>query len=154
MELAIDHLEQAISIAQETRRRRIRAEALNNLGDAYRRLEQVEKAADYHKQALEIAREINARFEEGYILDNLGLAHAKLGDIDRAIECHGQALQIAREIENRHGEAQSAWHLGLLHETSDPARATELMQIRVDYEREIGHVDAEEHAEHVRGLLN
>ena len=33
-----------------------------------------------------------------------------------------------------------------MYEETDPARAVELMELRVTFEREIGHVEAEEHA--------
>ena len=71
----------------------------------------------------------------------------------RAIECSEQALAIAREIGDRRNEATWSWNLGLLYEESDPARAAALMQVGVDYEREINHPDAQADAERVRSLL-
>jgi hypothetical protein len=74
--------------------------------------------------------------------------------VRRAIEYYGQALEIAREIGDRRGEANHCWNLGLLYEDSVPARAAELVQVCVEYERAIGHPDAEAHAERVQGLLD
>lgn len=34
----------------------------------------------------------------------------------------------------------------------DPAQALELLQVRVKYEREIGHPDAENHAKHIQRI--
>jgi len=69
--------------------------------------------------------------------------------VERAIEYHEAALEIAREIGDRRGEAFRCWNLGLLYEDTDPARAVELMEVCVAYEREIGHPDAEADAQQV-----
>jgi len=82
-------------------------------------------------------------------LGNLGNAYRDLGQVERAIEYHWQGLAISREIGDRRGEGFHAWNLGLLYKENDPARAVELMSVRVAYEREIGHPDAEAHARRV-----
>jgi tetratricopeptide (TPR) repeat protein len=79
----------------------------------------------------------------------LGLAYAALGEARRAIEYYDQALVIAHEIGDRQSEARHSWNLGLLYEEADPARAVELMSVRVVFEREIGHSDAEAHVQRV-----
>ncbi len=67
-----------------------------------------------------------------------------ISDARRAIEFFEQALVIDREIGNRIGEAIASWNLGLAYEKEgDLVRAAALMQVSVDYEREIGHPDAE-----------
>jgi len=67
------------------------------------------------------------------------------------------AQAIAREIGDRRGEGIHAWNLGLLYEKQGGyASAAELMQILVDFEREIGHADAEKDAQRlaeVRGKV-
>ncbi len=85
-------------------------------------------------------------------MGNLGLAYRALGEVGRAIESYEQALQIGREIGDRRGEALTSWNLGLLYEDADPARAVELMQTLVDYEREIGHPEAESDAARVEEI--
>ena len=76
-------------------------------------------------------------------LGNLGFAYADLGDARKAIEYYEQQLAIAREIGDRRSEALTSWDLGLEYEKAgDLRRAAETMQIRVDYEKEIGHPDA------------
>jgi len=103
--------------------------------------------------ALAAARRLKHRAAEGAHLGNLGNAYADLGEVGRAVEYYEQALAIAREIGDRRGEGNHSWNLGLLYEESDPARAAELMQVCVDFEREIGHPDAEPDAARVRALL-
>lgn len=78
---------------------------------------------------------------------------AALGEPRRAIEYDEQALVIAREIGNRRGETNTCWNLGLLLEgQGELHRAVELMQVRVDFLRAIGHPDAEKAAARVNGI--
>jgi hypothetical protein len=70
-----------------------------------------------------------------------------------SIEFYVQHLAIAREIGDRRGEAKACWNMGLLcEETGELKRATELMQVCVDFEREIGDPDAEKRAARVDAL--
>lgn len=57
-----------------------------------------------------------------------------------------RALALARKIGVRSVETMHSWNLGLCYEQSDPARAIELMLVRVACECETGHVDAQLHA--------
>jgi len=76
-----------------------------------------------------------------------------LKETRRAIELHEQHLAIAREIGDRRGEGNACWNLGLaLEKTGETSRAAEVMQVFVDYEREIGHPDAERDAAYVEAL--
>jgi hypothetical protein len=63
-----------------------------------------------------------------------------------------QRLAIAREISDRAGEARASWNLGLALDAEDPARGAELMQVKVDYDREICHPDAEKKAARLKAL--
>jgi tetratricopeptide (TPR) repeat protein len=102
-----------------------REDLLGELGLAYAKLGDVEKAIAYHEQALTIAREISDRRGEGYALDNLGLAYAELGEVEKAIGYHEQALVIAREISNLYGEACALGNLGLaLAKTGETEKAS------------------------------
>ncbi len=50
-------------------------------------------------------------------------------------------------------EATTCWKVGQCYESfRDLARAAELMQVLVDYERELGHPAAEKHAADVTAL--
>ena len=149
VERAIEYHEAALEIAREIGDRRNEGEWLGNLGIAYRDLGQVERAIEYYQQALEIVREIGDRLNEGEWLGNLGIAYSNLGQVERAIEYYQAALEIAREIDDRRREGIHCWNLGLLYEDTDPARAVELMEACVAYEREIGHPDTEAHAQQV-----
>jgi tetratricopeptide (TPR) repeat protein len=80
-----------------------------------------------------------------------GNACATLGNARKAIEYHEQALTNAHEIGDRRGEALDSWNLGLAYEKAgDLERATELMQLCVGFEREIGHPEAGKDEDYLR----
>lgn len=150
---AIGHYERWLAITREIGDRREEGNALGNLGNAYAALGEPRRAIEHHEQALVISREIGERHAEGQDLGNLGLAYAALGEPQLAIEHYEQHLTITREISDRRGEASACWNLGLtLERQGDLARAVDLMQVCVDYERAIGHPNAEERAAQVASL--
>ncbi|MBM4031860.1 MAG: tetratricopeptide repeat protein [Planctomycetes bacterium] len=154
---AIECHEEALRIEREIGDRRGEGHTLGNLGLAYAALGETKKAIEHHEHALKIARELGDRLGEGHALGNLGLAHAALGESWKAIEHYEQALKIHGDIEDRGNEAIWSWNLGVQYaKLGDLRRAVELMQARVDYEREVGHADAEKHAaavEELRGKI-
>jgi len=150
---AIEYYEQHLAIARDTRDRRGEGQALGNLGVAYKRLGETRLAIEYYEQRLAIAREIGDRRGEGNALGNLGVAYKKLGETRLAIEYYEQRLAIAGEIGHWQGEANTSWNLGLaIEQEGDFARAAGLMQILVDYLRELGHPDADKRAVRVAAL--
>jgi len=152
MTQAIEHYEQALRVAREIGDRRREGIWLGSLGNADHALGELSRAVERYEQALAIAQETGDRRNESASLGSLGDAYHDLGQVERAIECYEQGLAVARQIGDRRLEAIWSWNLGLLYEDAEPARAAELMQIRVDYEREVGHPDAEAHAARVEEI--
>ena len=112
----------------------------------------------WHESSLSADRFLEDRSAEGVDLGNLGNAYADLGDAKKAIEFYEQQLVIVREIGDRRGEAFGSWNLGLQYESAGEfQKAIEVLQICVDYERAIGHPDAEKDAakiEEIRSKLD
>jgi hypothetical protein len=82
-----------------------------------------------------IARELGDQHGEGQALGNLAIAYGMLGDSHRALYFYEQRMFIASETEDRSGAAVDSWNLGKqLVQWGDLQRATELMQICVDYD--------------------
>ncbi len=150
---AIEYYEQHLVIAREIGDRRGEGQVLGNLGLAYAALREPRRAIEYYEERLVISREIGDRRGEGYALGNVANAYAALGEPRQAIEYYEQRLVVARQIGDRRGEANACWNLGLLYEQeSDLARAADLMQVCVDYERSIDHPAAEPRAAHIAAL--
>jgi tetratricopeptide (TPR) repeat protein len=150
---AIEFQEQHLEIARAIGDRHGEGHALGNLGNAYAALAEPRRAIEFYEQDLEIARALGDRHGEGQAFGNLGIAYAALGEPRRAIEFCEQQLTITRAIGDRRGEANACWNIGLAYEKlGDLPRAADLMQVCVDYERELGHPDAEKHAAEVAAL--
>jgi tetratricopeptide (TPR) repeat protein/transcriptional regulator with XRE-family HTH domain len=153
LRLALDYYEQSLVIKREVGDRRGEGLTLNNLGLAFADLGEVQQAIAFYEQSLEIAREVGDRRGEGGVLDSLGVAYARLGEVRQAIDSYEQALAVLSEVGDRRNEVIGGWNMGLLlAQQGDLARGVALMQVRVDYERSIGHTDAEAHAAHVEKL--
>jgi tetratricopeptide (TPR) repeat protein len=100
-----------------------------------------------------IDRELDDLPAEAWDLNSLGLAHIGLGDLCRATELFEQALAIAQEVNDSRNEGECSWNLGIAYERqAHLARAAELMQVYVDYLRELGHPEAEKRAAYVAQL--
>lgn len=150
---AIDFFAEALSVRREIGDRTGESIALVNLANAYSALGETRRAIDSYEKALGISRELGDRVREGRILGNLGFAFTALGDLNRATCFFEEQLVLARDLGDRRGEATASWNLGVVYEQrGELHRAIDLMQESVDYERVVGHPDAERDAEKVEEL--
>jgi tetratricopeptide (TPR) repeat protein len=105
-------LEVQRDMARFTKERMQEANALGNLGIAYRRLDDPNKAITIYEECLKIHREINDREGEGKTLGNLGNAFFQIGEAAKAIKFLEEALTLKRETKDHHGMASSLGSLG------------------------------------------
>ncbi|MBN1323813.1 MAG: tetratricopeptide repeat protein, partial [Methanotrichaceae archaeon] len=82
----------ALTAARHLNDQAAEATHLGNLGNAYLRLSETQKAIEHYEQVLAIARDIGDRRRESSSLGNLGNAYSDLGEIRKAIEFYEQAL--------------------------------------------------------------
>ncbi len=91
--------------------------------------------------------------EKARILTEIGDIHFLLSEYEQSVDHYEQHLAIAREIGDRWGEANACWNLGLAYEREgDLERAADLMQVCIDFERQIGHPDAEKDADYLENV--
>jgi tetratricopeptide (TPR) repeat protein len=122
----------------------LRGSSVGNLGTAYYRIGQHQRAITCYEQALRLARELQSRWDEAVWLGNLGLCYADLGQIDQAIEYHEQALLIRREVGDRGGEATDLGNIGNRYaDLGQTARAIEYIEQALAIDREMGSRDGE-----------
>lgn len=86
--------------------------SVGNLGTAYLRVGEYQKAIVCYEQALDYAREQKDRGNDGVWLANLGNCYNGLGQTARAIDFYEQALVISQEIEDRWNEGTCLGNLG------------------------------------------
>jgi tetratricopeptide (TPR) repeat protein len=117
---------------------------------SYRNEEELLRRKRINEYLLE---KISDQRQRGKILAELGVIHSLLSDPHKAIDYYEVALVIARETEDRRGEAIVCWNLGLVYEeVGDLRRAVDQLQISVEFERQIGHKDAEKYADYLENV--
>ncbi|MEM6399041.1 MAG: tetratricopeptide repeat protein [Cyanobacteria bacterium P01_D01_bin.116] len=113
--------------------------SLTQLGNAYLRLGEYQRAIEFYRQHLQISEEIGDRLRKGQSLGNLGNAYLCLGEYQRAIEFYRLHLQISEEIGDREGEGSSLGNLGCAYEfLGNCRRAIKFHQQSLEIAREIG----------------
>jgi len=109
--------------------RRLEAQALSNLGNAYYGADLYAQAIEFHQKRLALSREIKDRQGEGKALGDLGIVYHALGEYPKATDYQQQRLAIAREIKDRRAEGQALSNLGIIHHSQgDYAKAIEYQQ--------------------------
>lgn len=122
----------------------LEASSVGNLGSAYKRTGQVQKAVSCYEQALKLGRENKDRLGEGVGLGNLGNCHSDLGQTARAIEYYERALAIAREISDQQNEGVWLCNLGNRYaDMGQATRAIDYYKQSLAISREIGYRQGE-----------
>jgi CHAT domain-containing protein len=85
---------------------------LSNIGIAYRRLGDYEKALSYYNQAQTIQEQTGNKVQEAETLDQLGLLYSQQNQPQKALEYHQKALELLRTTGNVRREAVSLSNLG------------------------------------------
>jgi tetratricopeptide (TPR) repeat protein len=148
LDRAVKLYDRRLEIARKTGDLRGEGVTLGNLANAYAAAGNLESAGAFHRRSLALAREIGDLRGQGIALGNLGSVYRALEEAEQAIELLQQALEILELVGDRQGETAISWELGRVYEQEGRIeQAIPLLQARVDYEREVGHPDAEPHAE-------
>jgi DNA-binding SARP family transcriptional activator len=108
---ALRYLRRAATLLEPTGATSLRSVALNNLGEVYRGLGELDAAAEWYLQALDIGREIGGH-AEGHALNNLGLVYMRQHRLDEAVARLEEAVSRHRASGDRGGEAQALMNLG------------------------------------------
>lgn len=108
---ALRYLRRASALLEPLGATSLRSVALNNLGEIYFGLDDLDAAAECYLQALDIGREIGGH-AEGHALHNLGLVYLRQHRLDEAIARFTEALRKHRAAGAVGGEAWALKGLG------------------------------------------
>jgi len=140
-EHALSYLRRAVDLLEPMGASSLRVTALNNLGEAYYDLDDLEAAAGCYLRALEIGREFGA-LAEGFALFNLGRVYMRQRRIDEAIARFEEALPKQRASGALDGEAYVLQGLGAAQaETGRRADAISSLSEALRIFEQIGYAD-------------
>lgn len=145
-QMALDFFGGALQSARRAEDRVNEGRTLVDVSIAYRALGEMDRSIGHLSEALRITREVGDRRGEGSALGNMGAAYAAQGDARSAIRLYEQHLIIADETSDRGSSVVTSWNLGKVYEQlGDLYRAASYMQVRIDFERSIGHRELAAH---------
>jgi DNA-binding SARP family transcriptional activator len=113
-EAARENLQRAADLLQTMDQPSMRGSALNNLGEVYFGLGNLEAAADCYAQARDILHEFGL-WGEGHALHNLGRVYLRLNRLDDAESSLMEAVRMHRATGDLAGEAIALTHIGQMH---------------------------------------
>jgi DNA-binding SARP family transcriptional activator/tetratricopeptide (TPR) repeat protein len=134
---ALDHLRQALVLAEETADQ---ADTHQALSWAWERQGDQERALDHAMQALRLYHALGMTAREAEALNNVGWCAAQLGDYDQAHAHCEAALTLNRQDGHREGEAATLDSLGYIaHQTGHHGKAIDYYQQALALFRELGN---------------
>ena len=98
MELAVEHLEEALYIAQRNDDLIGQALGHSRLGRAYFVWDDLEQSLSCYQSALHIARQLAAPRGQGYVLFNMSLVLMGLQDHQQAVELAYESLHVLEQL--------------------------------------------------------
>ncbi len=109
---ALELARRALALARQVQNRKLEADGLDVLGEAYSSLGQFTQAYACHTSALSLYRELHNRSQEAHTLWHLGVLARYMGKAEEGLEHLEAALNLFRTLDDRQGEADALNELG------------------------------------------
>jgi CHAT domain-containing protein/predicted negative regulator of RcsB-dependent stress response len=111
---SIEKYHEALELYRRAGGRKGEASSLNNIGEVYRSLGEMQKALEKYNEALPIRRVEGDRSGEAQTLINIGVAYRHLGERRKALDKFNEALPIFQAVGDRGGEAETLNNIGIV----------------------------------------
>ena len=126
---SIEKYHEALELYRRAGDRSREAGTLNNIGQVYRSLGEMQKALEKYNEALPIFRAVGDRGGEAVTLNNIGRVYYSLGEMQKALEKFNEALPIRRALGDRGGEAITLNNIGVVYRSlGEMQKALEKLQ--------------------------
>jgi tetratricopeptide (TPR) repeat protein len=136
---SLEYLNRALTLAIQAENDEAKANVLNAIGVAYKRLNKADEALRYYQQSLEIKRGRNDKRGIALTLGEMASVYNSLGKPDEALTNYTEALRLHREIGNKTGIGTTLINLGTFYENrAKYDEALKLFKEALQIEREIG----------------
>jgi hypothetical protein len=111
---SIEKYYEALELYRKAGDRYWEGEALNNIGEVYWLLGDVQKGLEKFNEALPVRQAVDPK-GGAETLNNIGLVYWSLGDMRTALEKYNGALPIRQAAGDRNGEAETLHNIGLVY---------------------------------------
>jgi CHAT domain-containing protein/tetratricopeptide (TPR) repeat protein len=115
---AIVKYEEALRLWRQLSDQHEQGTTLHNMGFAYERLGEMQKALDLYAQALPLFRAVKHHSGEGFALENAGRIYKNQGQVSKALDYYIQALAAFRAARSPNREAIALYNIGVIHSES------------------------------------
>jgi tetratricopeptide (TPR) repeat protein len=112
---ALDSLNSALTLSAQLGNDHLRADVLQAIGIAYKRLDKPNDALLQYRQSLEIKRRLGNKAGMAGSLSEIGQVQEVLGQSREAFQSYQEAEQLRRDIGDRSGLANTLIDLGTFH---------------------------------------
>ena len=112
---SLESLTRALTLAIQVENEEAKANLLNAIGVAYKRLNKPDEALQYYRQSLEIKRGRDDKRGIALTLGELASVHDSLGKTTEALANYTEALRLYREIGNKKGIGTTLINFGGFH---------------------------------------
>src|SRR6266542_3250387 len=137
---SIEKYHEALELYRRASERNGEAQTLNNIGEVYWSLGEMQKALEKYNEVLPIWRAIGDRRGEATTLSGMGVVYRSLGDMRKALEKYNESLPIRRAIDDRSGEATTLSLMGVVYRlVGETQKALEKYNEALPIMRAIGH---------------
>jgi eukaryotic-like serine/threonine-protein kinase len=113
---SLEPLNRALSLAIELGNQEAKANILNAIGVAYKRLHKPEDALDYYRKSLTIKREHGDTRGVAASLSEIAQVEARLGHNQEALASFQEALKLRRKIDDKKGVGNTLIDLGSFYQ--------------------------------------
>lgn len=113
--------EAALVKAKLSEDKKFESRVLNDIGGAYNKLGDVEKAIEFYGKAVQISNQIGDKYEISLNLSNLGTAYQIRGEWQKSFDAFFKSLELRREIKHTRGEMLNLLKIGTLLKLSGDA---------------------------------
>jgi DNA-binding SARP family transcriptional activator/tetratricopeptide (TPR) repeat protein len=138
--LALEPFQAALALAREAGRPSLVTIALNNVGEMYLELGQLEEAADCFQQACDVSVNFGV-YGQAFALHNLGRVYVELGRPQDAIASLREALRLHERSGDMNGKATTYRYLGRAYRAAgDFASARDSWTAALAIFRQVGRV--------------
>jgi CHAT domain-containing protein/tetratricopeptide (TPR) repeat protein len=136
---SIEKYHESLDLYRKASDRGGEAATLENIGEVYFLLGEMQKAMEKFNEALPLRRAVGDRRGEAETLHNIGVVYDSLGETQKGLEKYKEVLPILRALGDRSGEASTLNNIGFVYNSlGDTQKALEKYNEALPLRRALG----------------